>query len=509
MVLRPEEISSILKKEIETYEPQLEEVNYGTVIQVGDNIATVYGLATAKAGELLEFSHGVRGIVFNLEEDTIGTVILGSDLLIKEGDIVKRTGKIVEVPVGYELIGRVVDPLGVPLDGKGPLNTTRTRSIESVAPNVVERKPVEVPLQTGIKAIDALVPIGRGQRELLIGDRQIGKTAIAVDAILNQHDQNVICIYVAIGQKANNVAAVIETLEQHDALKYTIVVAATANQPPSLLYIAPYAGCAIGEEFMYSGKDVFIVYDDLTKHAKAYRELSLLLRRPPGREAFPGDVFYLHSRLLERAAKLSDDLGAGSLTAIPIIETQLGDVSAYIPTNVISITDGQIYLDTDLFYQGIRPAVDVGLSVSRVGGAAQIKAMKQVAGPLRLELAQFRELAVFAKFSSEELDKTSRDQLARGERITEVLKQKQYSPFPVGQQIAILFAAVHAYLDDIGVDLLERFQMEFLRFMKNNYADLEHAIEEKKQLDSEITDKLTKCLDEFKKSFVSSVEVTE
>ncbi|MHC9543867.1 MAG: F0F1 ATP synthase subunit alpha [Vulcanimicrobiota bacterium] len=509
MVLRPEEISSILKKEIETYEPQLEEVNYGTVIQVGDNIATVYGLTTAKAGELLEFSHGVRGIVFNLEEDTIGTVILGSDLLIKEGDIVKRTGKIVEVPVGPELIGRVVDPLGVPLDGKGPLKTTKTRPIESVAPNVVERKPVEVPLQTGIKAVDALVPIGRGQRELLIGDRQIGKTAIAVDAILNQHDQNVICIYVAIGQKANNVAAVIETLESHDAMKYTIVVAATANQPPSLLYIAPYAGCAIGEEFTYSGKDVFIVYDDLTKHAKAYRELSLLLRRPPGREAYPGDVFYLHSRLLERAARLSDDLGGGSLTAIPIIETQLGDVSAYIPTNVISITDGQIYLDTDLFYQGIRPAVDVGLSVSRVGGAAQIKAMKQVAGPLRLELAQFRELAVFAKFSSEELDKSSRDQLTRGERITEVLKQKQYSPYPVGQQIAILFAAVHGYLDDIDVSLMERFQEEFLRFTRSRYADLEHLIEERKQLDQELSDKLTACLDEFKKTFVAGVEAKQ
>jgi F-type H+-transporting ATPase subunit alpha len=509
MVLRPEEISSILKKEIETYEPQLEEVNYGTVIQVGDNIATVYGLSTAKAGELLEFSHGVMGIVFNLEEDTIGTVILGSDLLIKEGDIVKRTGKIVEVPVGPELIGRVVDPLGVPLDGKGPLKTSKTRPIESVAPNVVERKPVEVPLQTGIKAIDALVPIGRGQRELLIGDRQIGKTAIAVDAILNQKGSDVICIYVAIGQKANNVASVIETLQENDAMKYTIVVAASANQPPSLLYIAPYAGCAMGEEFMYSGKDVFIVYDDLTKHAKAYRELSLLLRRPPGREAYPGDVFYLHSRLLERSAKLSDDLGAGSLTAIPIIETQLGDVSAYIPTNVISITDGQIYLDNDLFYQGVRPAVDVGLSVSRVGGAAQIKAMKQVAGPLRLELAQYRELAVFAKFSSEELDKASRDQLNRGERITEVLKQKQYTPYPVGQQIAVLFAAVHGYLDDISVSLTGKFQDDFLRFMKNRYADLERLIEDKKQLDQELSEKLTACLDEFKKTFVAGIETKQ
>lgn len=503
MVLRPEEISSLLKKEIETYEPQLEEINYGTVIQVGDSIATIYGLDRAKAGELLEFPKGEKGIVFNLEEDTIGCVILGSDALIKEGDIVKRTGKIIEVPVGEALMGRVVDPLGAPVDGKGPIAATRTRPIECVAPNVVERKPVETPLQTGIRAIDALVPIGRGQRELLIGDRQTGKTAIALDAILNQKGKDVICIYVAIGQKTNNIASVVEILEEHDAMKYTIIVAAMANQPPSLLYIAPYAGCAMGEEFMYSGKDVFIVYDDLTKHAKAYRELSLLLRRPPGREAFPGDVFYLHSRLLERAAKLSDELGGGTLTAIPIIETQLGDVSAYIPTNVISITDGQIYLDTDIFYQGIRPAVDVGLSVSRVGGAAQIKGMKQVAGPLRLDMAQYRALAVFAKFSSEELDKASRDQLARGERITEVLKQQQYCPMSVTHQVIYLYTAVHGFLDDIAAAKVSQFLIEYLRYLKDKNPGIEVSIDQKKQIDEETAEKLNKSVCEFKEAFVN------
>jgi F-type H+/Na+-transporting ATPase subunit alpha len=509
MVLRPEEISSLLKKEIETYTPQLEEINYGTVIRVGDNIATIYGLGRAKAGELLEFPKGLMGIVFNLEEDTIGCVVLGSDAELKEGDIVKRTGKIVEVPVGEGLLGRVVNPLGQPIDGKGPIMSTKTRPIESIAPSVVERTPVEVPLQTGIKAIDALVPIGRGQRELIIGDRQTGKSAIAIDTILNQKGQDVICIYVAIGQKANNVAAVLEILERYDALKYTIVVAAMANDPPTLLYIAPYAGCAMGEEFAYNGKDVFIVYDDLTKHAKAYRELSLLLRRPPGREAFPGDVFYLHSRLLERAAKLSDDLGAGSLTAIPIIETQLGDVSAYIPTNVISITDGQIYLDTDLFYQGVRPAVDVGLSVSRVGGAAQIKAMKQVAGPLRLDLAQYRELAVFAKFSSEELDKSSREQLARGARITEVLKQKQYVPLPVIQQVVMLYAAVHGFLDDIEVGRISEFEEQFFRFLKNKYPQIEQGAVKKKMIDKEVEEALVKSIEEFKKVFADRVTVKE
>lgn len=501
MAIRPEEISSILKREIETYEPRLEEIDYGTVIMVGDNIATIYGLPEAKAGELLEFPGNIHGIVFNLEEDTIGCVILGDDSKIKEGDIVKRTRRIVEVPVGEGLLGRAVNPLGQPIDGKGPIDTKKMRPIEAVAPNVVERKPVDVPLQTGIKAIDALVPIGRGQRELIIGDRQIGKTAIAIDAILNQKNQNVICIYVAIGQKTNNVASVIEILEHYDAMKYTIVVAAMANEPPSLLYIAPYAGCAMGEEFMYSGKDVFIIYDDLTKHAKAYRELSLLLRRPPGREAYPGDVFYLHSRLLERAAKLSDDLGGGSMTAIPIIETQLGDVSAYIPTNVISITDGQIILDNDLFYQGIKPAVDVGLSVSRVGGSAQIKAMKQVAGPLRLDLAQFRELAVFSKFSSEELDKASREQLSRGERITEVLKQKQYVPMPVAKQVIMLYTAVHGFLDDINLSVIPRFENEFLDFLKTKYNDIESSIQEKKQIEKPVADKLDKAIEEFKAGF--------
>lgn len=501
MILRPEEISSLLKEEIQKYEPRLEEVDYGTVIQVGDNIATIYGLSRARAGELLEFSSGMRGIVFNLEEDIIGCVVLGSDSLIKEGDMVKRTGKIVEVPVGEGLLGRVVDPLGEPIDGKGPIPSKKTRPIESLAPNVVERQPVETPLQTGIKAIDALIPIGRGQRELLIGDRQTGKTAIAVDAILNQKDQDVICIYVAIGQKTNSVASVIEIFEKYGAMKNTIVVAAMANQPASLLYIAPYAGCAMGEEFTYSGKDVFIVYDDLTKHAKAYRELSLLLRRPPGREAYPGDVFYLHSRLLERSARLSGDLGGGSLTAIPIIETQLGDVSAYIPTNVISITDGQIYLDTDIFYQGIRPAVDVGLSVSRVGGAAQIKAMKQVAGPLRLDLSQYRELAVFSKFSSEELDKASRDQLARGARITEVLKQKQYAPMPIAHQVMMLYAAVNGHLDDLEVHFISRFEEAFLLFMKGKYPQVEQSIAETRQLDKETTDTLNKGISEFKVMF--------
>ncbi|MHB2016263.1 MAG: F0F1 ATP synthase subunit alpha, partial [Candidatus Xenobia bacterium] len=428
MAIRPEEITEILKREIEGYRSEAEEVNYGSVIQVGDNIATIYGLSEARAGELLSFKRtGIFGIVFNLEEDTIGCVVLGRDTEIKEGDVVERTGKIVQVPAGESLLGRVLDPLGRPIDGKGPLGETTMRPIEARAPGVVERQPVTVPVQTGLKAIDTMVPIGRGQRELIIGDRQTGKTAIGIDAILNQGDQDMICIYVAIGQKTNSVAAVVEILEQHDALKYTIVVAAMAHEPPSLLYLAPYTGCAMGEYFRDKGKDVLIIYDDLTKHAKAYREMSLLLRRPPGREAYPGDVFYLHSRLLERASRLSEKLGGGSLTALPIIETQLGDVSAYIPTNVISITDGQIYLDTAQFYQGIRPAVDVGLSVSRVGGSAQVKAMKQVAGQLRLDLAQYRALAAFTKLSADELDKASRDQLTRGERVVNTLKQKQFT----------------------------------------------------------------------------------
>jgi F-type H+-transporting ATPase subunit alpha len=401
------------------------------------------------------------------------------------------------------MLGRVVNPLGQPIDGKGPINTAKTRPMEYLAPTVVERQPVNVPLQTGIKAIDALIPIGRGQRELIIGDRQTGKTAIAVDTILNQKGQNVICIYVAIGQKTNTVASVIDILKKHGAMDYTIVVAATANEPASLLYVAPYAGCAMGEEFMYSGRDVLIIYDDLTKHAKAYRELSLLLRRPPGREAYPGDVFYLHSRLLERAAKMSDDLGAGSLTALPIIETQLGDVSAYIPTNVISITDGQIYLDTDLFYQGVRPAVDVGLSVSRVGGAAQIKAMKHVAGPLRLDLAQFRELAAFTKFSSDELDKASRDQLARGERIVEVLKQKQFVPMPVAEQVAVIYLAVNKFLDGVNVSDIEKFETQFHAFMKSNYPAFGSSLVEKKQLDEGLVKTLEEAFEEFAKLYLS------
>lgn len=502
MALRADEISQILKQQIESYQVQVEEINYGTVIQVGDNIATIYGLEQARAGELLEFPHGIYGIVFNLEEDTIGCVVLGSDVLIKEGDIVKRTGRIVEVPVGDALLGRVVNALGQPIDGKGPINTDKKRPIESLAPNVVERQPVDTPLQTGLKAIDALIPIGRGQRELILGDRQTGKTAIAVDTIINQKGQNTICIYVGIGQKTNNIASVVDILQKSGAMDYTIVVAATASEPPSLLYAAPYAGCAMGEEFMFNGRDVLVIYDDLTKHAKAYRELSLLLRRPPGREAFPGDVFYLHSRLLERSAKLSKELGGGSLTALPIIETQLGDVSSYIPTNVISITDGQIYLDTDLFYQGIRPGVDVGLSVSRVGGAAQIKAMKQVAGPLRLDLSQFRELAAFTKFSADELDKASRDQLARGERIVQILKQKQFQPMPVGEQVSIIYAAVNGYLDDIAVSDLEKFEEHFLKYLKSHYPLAVKLINEKKALVDESVKILDTAIEEFKKIFV-------
>lgn len=502
MALRADEISQILKQQIESYQVQVEEINYGTVIQVGDNIATIYGLEQARAGELLEFPHGIYGIVFNLEEDTIGCVILGSDVLIKEGDIVKRTGRIVEVPVGDALLGRVVNALGQPIDGKGPINTDKKRPIEALAPNVVERQPVDTPLQTGLKAIDALIPIGRGQRELILGDRQTGKTAIAVDTIINQKGQNTICIYVAIGQKTSNIASVVDILQKSGAMDYTIVVAATASEPPSLLYAAPYAGCAMGEEFMFNGRDVLVIYDDLTKHAKAYRELSLLLRRPPGREAFPGDVFYLHSRLLERSAKLSKELSGGSLTALPIIETQLGDVSSYIPTNVISITDGQIYLDTDLFYQGIRPGVDVGLSVSRVGGAAQIKAMKQVAGPLRLDLSQFRELAAFTKFSADELDKASRDQLARGERIVQILKQKQFQPMPVGEQVAIIYAAVNGYLDDIAVFDLEKFEEHFLKYLKSHYPQAVKLINEKKALVDETVKILDTAIEEFKKIFV-------
>ena len=504
MTIRADEISDILKREIEQYRPQVEEINFGTVIQVGDNIATVYGLSGARGGELLFFEKtGIYGLVFNLEQSTIGCVVLGSDVEIKEGDVVKSTGRIIEVPVGPEMLGRVVDPLGNPIDGKGEIGAKKRRPTEWVAPTVVERQPVGVPLQTGLKSVDGLVPIGRGQRELIIGDRQTGKTAIAVDAILNQKDTGVICVYVAIGQKTNNVASVADILTQHGAMANTIIVSASANDPASLLYIAPYAGCAMAEEFMYDGKDVLIIYDDLTKHAKAYRELSQLLRRPPGREAYPGDVFFLHSRLLERAARLSKELGGGSMTALPIIETQLGDVSAYIPTNVISITDGQIILDTDLFYQGTRPAIDVGLSVSRVGGAAQIKAMKQVAGQLRLDLAQFRELAAFTKFSADELDKASRDQLRRGERTMAVLRQRQFQPMPVAEQVVIIFAAVNGYLDDIPAGSVDLFETKFMRYIKEQVPQLLDSIATQGKIDDDAMVLLKKTVEDFKRKFVA------
>jgi len=487
--IRTDEITSIIKKQLEKYEFTLDEAEVGTVIQVGDNIATVHGLANVEAGEIIEFPGGVYGLALNLEEEVVGCVILGKSFKISEGDVARRTARIIQVPVGEELIGRVVNALGEPLDGKGALLTQNFRTIEFVAPKVIERQPVKVPLQTGLKAIDALVPIGRGQRELIIGDRQTGKTAIAVDTILNQRGEDVICIYVAIGQKTSTVAQVIDTFKRFSALEYTIVVVAGAQDPPSLLYIAPYAGCAMGEYFMYKGKDVLIVYDDLTKHAQAYREISLLLRRPPGREAYPGDVFYLHSRLLERSAKLSDELGGGSLTALPICETQLGDFSAYIPTNLISITDGQIILATDMFHQGIRPAIDVGLSVSRVGGAAQIKAMKQVAGPLRLELAQYRELAAFAKFSTD-LDRTTQEQLAQGERVTEILKQKQFSPLPVELQVSILYSVVYGYLSEYTVEDISNFESIFIKYMQEEKSELLNNIRTAKELTEEIKQQL-------------------
>ncbi len=501
MSIRPEEISSILKKQIENYEAALEVSSVGTVIEVGDGIARVYGLSNAMANEMLEFPGGVYGIALNLEEDNIGCVILGPYTQIKEGDEVRRTGRIVEVPVGEALIGRVVNALGQPIDGKGPIETNKFRPIESPAPGVIYRKSVHQPLQTGLKAIDSMVPIGRGQRELIIGDRQTGKTALAIDTIINQKGQNVICIYVAIGQKASTVAGVVNKLEQYGAMDYTIVVAATASEPAPMLYLAPYAGCAMGEEFMYNGKDVLIIYDDLSKQAVAYRELSLLLRRPPGREAYPGDVFYLHSRLLERAAKLSDELGGGSLTALPIIETQAGDVSAYIPTNVISITDGQIFLESDLFYAGVRPAINAGISVSRVGGSAQIKAMKKVAGSLRLDLAQYRELAAFAQFGSD-LDKATQARLTRGERVVEVLKQGQYQPMPVEEQVAIIYTVTNGYLDDIPVESVSKFEREFLNFLRNSsHKEILTTIKTSGNLDEATEEKLKKAILEFKETF--------
>ena len=500
MNLKPEEISSVIKEQIKRYASQLEVADVGTVIQVADGIARIHGLENAMQGELLEFPGEVYGMVLNLEEDNVGAVLLGAQKNINEGDTVKTTGRVVEVPVGDALLGRVVNALGQPIDGKGPIETDKYRQIERVASGVISRKSVDTPLQTGIKAIDSMVPIGRGQRELIIGDRQTGKTAIAIDTIINQKGQNVKCIYVAIGQKASTVASIVKTLEEFGAMSYTTIVAATASELAPLQYIAPYSGCAIGEEWMENGQDVLIVYDDLSKHAAAYRTLSLLLKRAPGREAYPGDVFYLQSRLLERAARLSDKLGGGSLTALPIIETQAGDVSAYIPTNVISITDGQIYLETEMFNAGFRPAINAGLSVSRVGGSAQIKAMKKIAAPIRVELAQYRELAAFAQFGSE-LDATTSEQLAQGARIKEILKQPQYKPMPVEKQIIIIYAATKKYLLDIEVEDILRFQDELFEYIDTKYPEIPESIITNKVMDEETEQKLIKAIEECKASF--------
>ena len=502
MNIKPEEITSIIKGEIERYEKKIQTIDSGTIIQIGDGIARVYGLDECMEGELLEFPRGVYGMALNLEQDNVGCVLLGSEEGIKEGDIVKRTGKIVDVPVGDELIGRVVDSLGEPLDGKGPIKADEMRPIEVQAPGVIDRQSVREPLQIGIKAIDSMVPIGKGQRELIIGDRQTGKTAIALDAIINQKGKDVICIYVAIGQKQSTVAHIVNTLKEMGSMDYTIVVSSTASDTAPLQFIAPYAGCSMGEYFMNKGKDVLIVYDDLSKHAVAYRAMSLLLRRSPGREAYPGDVFYIHSRLLERAAKLSDELGGGSLTALPIIETLAGDITAYIPTNVISITDGQIFLESELFYAGQRPAINAGISVSRVGGNAQIKAMKQVSGTLRLELAQYRELAAFAQFGSD-LDKESKNRLEKGKRLTAILNQGQYNPMSVENQIMILYAGVNNHLMDIPVLKMSEFEKEFLEFMNTHHRDIGKGILEKKKLDDELKEKLNSAIDEFKKIFLA------
>lgn len=500
MGLKPEEISSVIKELIKNYDKKLDTVEVGSIIEVGDGIARVYGLDNAMAGELLELPGGVYAMALNLEQDNIGCVLLGSDKNLKEGDPVKRTGRIVEVPVGEELIGRVVNSLGQAIDGKGKIESKKFRPIEANAPGIIDRKSVSEPLQTGIKTIDSIIPIGRGQRELIIGDRQTGKTAIAIDTILNQKDQDVICIYVAIGQKNSTVAQLVNVLEEHGAMDYTIVVSSSASELAPLQYIAPYAGTAMAEEFMYNGKDVLIIYDDLSKHAVAYRSMSLLLRRPPGREAYPGDVFYLHSRLLERSAKLSDNLGGGSITALPIIETQAGDISAYIPTNVISITDGQIFLEGQLFFSGQRPAVNAGLSVSRVGGAAQIKAMKKVSSGIKLELAQYRELLAFAQFGSE-LDKDTADKLNHGQRIMEILKQPQYNPLKVEDEVMILFAVTNRYLDDIPVDRIKAFEKDFLEYMENTSSSTAKKIREKKELTDEIKEELKNKIEEFKKTF--------
>lgn len=508
MEIRPEEVTSIIKKELEKYKTRLRRESVGRVIQVGDAIARVYGLDDVMAGELIEFTNNVMGMVLNLEEDSIGAVIFGPDnpdKNIKEGDIVKRTGKIIQIPVGEGLIGRVVGALGTPLDGKGAIKANKFRPLEDRAPSVVERQPVKESLETGIKAIDSMIPIGRGQRELIIGDRQTGKTAIVLDTIINQKNKGVHCIYVAIGQKISNIVAVSETLEKYGAMEYTTIVSASARASASLQYLAPYAGCAIGEEFMYSGKHALVIYDDLSKHAQAYRQLSLLLRRPPGREAYPGDIFYLHSRLLERAAKLRDDLGAGSLTAIPIIETQAGDITSYIPTNVISITDGQIYLEGDLFYAGVRPAINVGLSVSRVGGKAQSQAMRQVASQLRLDLAQYRELVAFTKFGSE-IDKTAQMQLTRGQRMVELLKQEQYLTLSLAKQVMIIYVGTRGFLDDLPVEAIKKFEAEFYKFIEKKYPDLEQEIQTKKELSVSLIPKLDKAVAEFKNNFIAEIK---
>jgi F-type H+-transporting ATPase subunit alpha len=508
MAIRSDDITSILRSAIEGFDATVESRSVGTVVEVGDGIARIYGLDGALASELLEFPNGIRGMALNLEEETVGAVILGDYTSIKEGDTVKTTGSVVEVPVGAALIGRVVDPLGRPLDDRGPINTTATRPVERVAPGVITRKSVDTPVQTGIKAIDALIPIGRGQRELIIGDRQTGKTAVAIDAIINQKGKNLICIYVAIGQKLSTVAKTVAVLEQHGAMEHTIVVVAGAEDPAPVQYLAPYAGAAMGEEIMENGvevggqqiKDALCVYDDLTKHAWAYREMALLLRRPPGREAYPGDVFYLHSRLLERAARLNEENGGGSLTALPVIETQANDVSAYIPTNVISITDGQIYLESDLFNAGQRPGLNVGISVSRVGSAAQTKAMKTVAGPLKLDLAQYRELAAFAQFASD-LDKATRDQLTRGEKISEVIKQPQYQPLPVEKQVAILWVVTNGYLDDVPTAKVKDFEQRFYRFLESERPDVLTTLGDRKQLTDDLVESLKSAVASFKETF--------
>jgi F-type H+-transporting ATPase subunit alpha len=503
MQIKAEEISKVIREQIGSYAVEVDVAEVGSVVSIGDGIARVHGVERTMAGEMLEFPHGVFGIALNLEEDGVGTVLLGEYTAIKEGDIVKRTGRIISVPVGEELLGRVVNALGQPIDGKGPIVTKTFSPIERLAPGVVDRQPVREPLQTGLKAIDGMVPIGRGQRELIIGDRQTGKTAVAVDTILNQRGTDVICIYNAIGQKASTIAQVVRTLEEADALRTSIIVAAVASDPAPLLYISPYSACTMGEYFRDNGRHALCIYDDLSKHAQAYREISLLLRRPPGREAYPGDVFYLHSRLLERAAKMRNELGGGSLTALPIIETQAGDLSAYIPTNVISITDGQIFLETDLFHQGIRPAINVGNSVSRVGGSAQIKAMRQVAGSLRLDLAQYRELAAFAQFGSD-LDAATQQQLNRGARLVEILKQPQYQPLPVEKQVLLIFAGTKGYLDKVPVSDVGTYEIELYRFAESRYPGLLRAIAEKKQLDDNLTAQVAAALKEFGEQFAAS-----